>query len=89
VPLDAAEAGLLDIGLGKDRSGAAHQQQDQAGRVASSCAPNASNRSDDENSWEPLLSVMWRVGVPHSRIGYSAIAAGQGVRKGFSTRTPA
>ena len=87
VPLDAAEAGLLDIGLGKDRSGAAHQQQDQAGRVASSWASNASNPQPRE-----LLgaaAVVWRVGGPPRAV--SAILPSslvKGYERGFRPELP-
>src|SRR4029453_501568 len=63
VPLDVAEAGLLDIGLGKDGSAAASNNRTRPGEWLH---PGHATRATaaTRNSWEPLLSVVWRVGAP-------------------------
>ena len=65
VPLDVAEAGLLDLGLGKDGSAAASNNRTRPGGWLHPGHATRATRSD-ENSWEPLLSVVWRVGAPQA-----------------------
>jgi hypothetical protein len=59
VPLDVAEAGLLDIGWA--RTGRQPPSTTGPGRAGGFILGTQREQSAATNSWEPLLSVVWRV----------------------------